>query len=97
MKTVIRVDQVRGYCPVYKEGDAIVLDEGYIIDPAQSSRICLHSLAPVMPYYVALSHGVEPTVLGLNRDDNKAAFVQCPDPCERTGGGTVTLEIRQME
>lgn len=92
MKMVIRVREVKGRCPVYDVGDVFVLDQGYILDPTQSCRICLHSLASLMPYYTALFHGVKSTELGLSREDG-LAYVQCLDPCEHTGGGTVVLEI----
>jgi len=95
MRTVIRVKEIRGHCPVYTVGDVFVLDQGYILDPAQSCRVCMHSLASVMPYYVALSHGVRPTQLGLTREEGGVAYVQCLDPCQHTGGGTVILEVRQ--
>jgi uncharacterized repeat protein (TIGR04076 family) len=95
MKTMIPMAQIRGHCPVYSVGDRFVLDQGYILDPAQSCRMCMHSLASVMPYYVALSHGVDAAQLGLNCKKGEVAHVQCLDPCEQTGGGTVILEIRQ--
>jgi uncharacterized repeat protein (TIGR04076 family) len=94
MKTIIRVKEIKGHCPVYHIGDVFVLNHGYVLDPQQSCPVCLHSLASVMPYYVALSRGIKPTELGLSREDG-VAYVQCPDPCERTGGGTVVLEIHQ--
>jgi len=97
MRMVIEVKEIKGHCPVYAVGDVFVLDKGYILDPAQSCRVCLHSLASVMPYYVALSHGIRPTKLGLARQERGVAYVQCPDPCSRTGGGTVILELRPEE
>jgi uncharacterized repeat protein (TIGR04076 family) len=47
-----------------------------------------------MPYYVALYRGVDPKELGLSKDGRKA-YVQCLDPCDYTGGGTVTFEIEK--
>jgi len=52
----------------------------------------MHSLALIMPYYVALSKGVDPMTLGLAKEENKA-YLQCLDPCEFTGGGTVIFEV----
>ncbi len=97
MRIVIQVAEIKGHCPVYSVGDVFILDQGYILDPTRSCRVCMHSLASVMPYYVALSHGVDPVRLGLSRGVDSVAHVQCLDPCERTGGGTVTLEIRCQE
>jgi hypothetical protein len=46
-----------------------------------------------MPYYVALSKGVAPHALGLSGTKEDMAYLQCLDPCDITGGGTVTFEI----
>lgn len=32
MKLIIKVKGIEGNCPVYKIGDKIVLDEGYIVN-----------------------------------------------------------------
>jgi uncharacterized repeat protein (TIGR04076 family) len=53
----------------------------------------MHSLTSIMPCYVALNRGVKPVDLGLAKEHDGAAFVHCLDPCEFTGGGTVTLKI----
>lgn len=94
-KLVITVHEIKGNCPVYIKGDQIVLDEGYRLNVAESDNVCMHSLASVMPYYVALYSGVDPRELGLS-NDSKRAFVQCLDPCHLTGGGTVVFEIRKL-
>ncbi|GAH46587.1 unnamed protein product [marine sediment metagenome] len=52
----------------------------------------MHSLASILPYYVALSEGVDPKTLGLAKEGNKA-YLQCLDTCELTGGGTVIFEV----
>ncbi len=92
MDLIIRVKEIVGYCPVYKLGDTIVLEEGYKINPKRSSAICMHSLASIMPYHVALSRGVDPKSIGLAKKGSKA-YVQCLDPCKYTDGGTVIFEI----
>jgi uncharacterized repeat protein (TIGR04076 family) len=53
----------------------------------------MHSLASLMPYYVALSKGISPQALGLSGTKPNRAYLQCLDPCEVTGGGTVIFEI----
>jgi len=55
----------------------------------------MHSLTSVMPYYVALYHGVDPQELGLAGEKDGVARVQCLDPCELTGGGTVVFTIER--
>jgi len=91
-KLEIRVKEVKGHCPVYDEGDFFLIEEGYKLILSSNRLICMHSLASIMPYYVALSRGVSPRSLGLG--DEEKAYVQCLDPHDYTGGGTVTFEIR---
>ena len=97
MDLEIRVVRISGKCPVYKEGDRFVLESGYVIHPEDSCAICMHSLASIIPYYTALSHGIEPVRLGLSPKRGKPAHVQCLDPCAYTGGGTVEFEIKAKE
>ena len=86
----IKVKEIKGHCPVYKVGDVFYIVDGYKLKVTQP--ICMHALASIMPYYVALSRGVLPKELGLGKGD--VAYVQCLDPCEYTDGGTVIFEIR---
>lgn len=96
MDLVITVKSIRGRCPVYQVGDQIVLREGYRLDRGASGAVCLHSLASVMPYYNAVFRGVDPRELGV-ADREGVACVQCLDPCEETGGGTVVLRLERQE
>jgi len=91
-KLVVKIVKIEGKCPVYEVGQKIILDEGYRVNLNESDNICMHSLASIMPYYVALYNGVSPETLGLANKDGRAC-VHCLDPCELTGGGTVTFEI----
>jgi len=93
---IIKVVEIRGRCPVYSLGDTIVLDEGYKLNLKETTHICMHSLASILPYYNALYNGVPPERLGLANREGKAC-VQCLDPCEITGGGTVVFEISLWE
>ena len=99
MKLVIRVEEIRGRCPVYEVGDQIVLDQGFRLNLDETTKGCMHSFASIIPYHIALSKGVRPDQMGLahkDRDDGRA-YVQCLDPCEMTGGGTVTFSIERVE
>lgn len=87
----VKVLEIRGYCPVYAIGDEFTILEGYKL--WTESLVCMHSLASILPYYMALSKGVSPKELGLG--DAEAAHIQCLDPCEYTGGGTVIFQIRR--
>lgn len=96
MRLTIKVVEIKGNCPVYQIGNRITLKEGYILDSGETNTVCMHSLASILPYYVALSKGVQAKELGLSRGNSEEAYVQCPDPCELTGGGTVRLEISKV-
>ncbi len=91
-KLVVKVVKIEGKCPVYEVGQKIILDEGYRVNLKESDNICMHSLASIMPYYVALYNGVNPETLGLANKEGRAC-VQCLNPRGITGGGTVTFEI----
>ncbi len=93
MDLIVKVKEIKGTCPVYRLGDSIVIREGYILDTKNSCAVCMHSLASLMPYYVALSKGISPQTLGLSGTKDDRAYIQCLDPCEITGGGTVIFEI----
>jgi len=90
MKLIIKVKEIKGHCPVYREGGEFVIEDGYKLK--SNTTLCMHSLASILPYYVALSRGIAPKDLGLSKDNNKA-YVECLDPYEYTGGGTVIFEI----
>ena len=92
MKLIIEVTEIRGTCPVYKTGVRIVLDDGYKVNLQETDNICMHSLSSILPYYNALAKGVEPKELGLAKK-GEAAYIQCLDPREHTGGGTVIFKI----
>ena len=91
-RLTIRAVALRGNCPVYEIGDQIIIDDGFRLNLAETDAVCMHSLASFMPYYVALSKGVTPAQLGL-ADERGLACVQCLDPAECTGGGTVLFEM----
>ncbi|MGC8872998.1 MAG: TIGR04076 family protein [Chloroflexia bacterium] len=87
---LVEVFRVLGRCPVFAGGERFRIEQGFRL--IASSPVCLHALASVLPYYVALSRGVTPQSLGLAGPDG-AAYVQCLDPQALTGGGTVTFRL----
>ena len=89
----VTVKNIRGTCPVYEKGDEFEISQGYKLKTQK--ELCLHSLSSIMPYYIPLSRGVEPEELGLG--GGETAYLQCLDPCEYTGGGTVVFEINRRE
>lgn len=90
---LIRVKNIKGNCPVYEEGDSFRVEEGYKLKTEKT--LCMHSLSSILPYYITLSRGNEPDELGLGGGDE--AYVQCLDPCQYTGGGTVVFEISRVQ
>lgn len=93
MKLIIKVKEIIGKCPVYKKGDEFYIINGYKLETRLS--LCMHSLTSLMPYYVALSKGISPKDLGLSKNGD-SAFLQCLDPCQYTGGGTVVFEVKMF-
>jgi uncharacterized repeat protein (TIGR04076 family) len=91
----IRVVQIDGFCPVFRLGDEFKISAGYVLEGRE--QYCMHALAALFPYYVALSHGVTPASLGLCKEGENVAYVQCPDPQKASGGGTVVLELSREE
>ncbi|RJS71974.1 TIGR04076 family protein [Methanophagales archaeon] len=93
---IIRVKEVRGNCVVFKGGEKIVI-EGPEINLKETDKICIHALASLLHYVVALREGVDPVKIGLAKEGSKA-YVQCVDPGKPyTDGGTVVFEIEQKE
>jgi len=91
MDIIVKVKEVKGSCPTFKVGDSFTLKAGYQL--VSDNPICMHALSSIMPFYNALIVS-PPCVLGLDgKTDKDKAYVQCPDPVEHTGGGTVIFEI----
>jgi len=86
------VVEIKGRCPVYQIGDRFYIREGWKLEAERP--LCLHALTALLPYYVALSRGTPPRELGLGEGDT--AYLQCLDPHERTGGGTVVFAVRPV-
>ena len=87
---IVRVKEVRGHCPVYKVGDEFIIKEGFKL--VSTIPLCMHSLASILPYYIALSRGIDPSTLGL-ASPGEYAQVQCLDPRVVPHSGTVIFEI----
>lgn len=93
MDLKISVVKIAGHCPLYQEGDSFTLQEGYKLIAGQP--LCMHALASLMPFYNAL-RVADPARLGLAGKDNpQKAFIQCPDACAFTAGGSVVFAIER--
>lgn len=91
---IIEVVQIQGHCPVFRVGDCFAIQKGHLL--VAEIPVCMHALQAISPYYVPLSRGIHPFELGL-AGPNGAAYVQCLDPQQFTGGGTVTFRITHDE
>ena len=91
----IEVCEIRGRCVVYKVGDKMLIDGPRLILEG-TDAVCIHALAPLLHYVVALDRGVDPRVLGLSKSGD-VAYIQCVDPGEPyTEGGTVIFRCRRV-
>jgi len=93
MDLVITVAEVKGHCPVHKVGDSFTLKACYQL--VSEIPVCMHGLASLMPWYNALRVSA-PADWGLDGKDKTKAYVQCPDACQYTDGGTVIYEIAKV-
>jgi uncharacterized repeat protein (TIGR04076 family) len=91
MDLVVTVKEIKGHCPVHRIGDSFTLKACYQL--VSDIPVCMHALASLMPWYNALRVS-EPAEWGLDgKHDKSKAYIQCPDVCQYTNGGTVVLEI----
>lgn len=93
----IRVHEIRGKCPVYREGDRITVDDPEI-DLGRTDAICTHALSTILHYTTILERNWCPLELGLTVDgDEEHAYMQCVDPGEPyTEGGTVIFQVSRL-
>jgi len=91
MDIIVTVKSIKGVCPTYRVGDSFTLKAGYQL--VSDIPVCMHALSALMPYYNALSVS-EPARWGIEgKQDKTKAYIQCPDPVDVTGGGTVVFEV----
>jgi uncharacterized repeat protein (TIGR04076 family) len=94
----IRVHEIRGKCPVYREGDRITVDDPEI-DLERTDALCTHALSTILHYTTILERKWCPVELGLTVDgDEEHAYMQCVDPGKPyTEGGTVIFQVRRLK
>jgi uncharacterized repeat protein (TIGR04076 family) len=94
MDLVVAVKEIKGHCPTFRVGDSFTLKACYQL--VSEGPVCMHALASLMPWYNALRVS-EPADWGLDgKLDKTKAYIQCPDPCQYTNGGTVIFEISKV-
>jgi uncharacterized repeat protein (TIGR04076 family) len=94
----IKVHEIDGFCPVYKKGDTIVVDDPEIVMD-KTDALCTHALSTLLHYTTILEHDWCPVRLGLTtKKDPKHAYMQCVDPGNPyTDGGTVIFRCKKVE
>jgi uncharacterized repeat protein (TIGR04076 family) len=94
----ITVHDIKGFCPVYKKDDKIVIDGPKIVLD-KTDALCTHALSTLLHYTTILEHVCCPVKLGLTTENNPHhAYLQCVDPgVPYTDGGTVIFKCRKVE
>ena len=93
----IVVHEIRGYCPVYKVGDKMVIDDPEIV-LEKTDALCTHALSTLLHYALILEYDWCPVKLGLTTaEDEEHAYMQCVDPGKPyTEGGTVIFKCSHL-
>jgi uncharacterized repeat protein (TIGR04076 family) len=92
----VEVVEVRGFCPVYKVNDKILIDDPEIV-LEKTSALCVHALSSLLHYVLALERECDLVELGLTEPGDPNAYLQCLDPSEPyTHGGTVVFRVRKV-
>jgi len=93
----IKVHQINGFCPVYKKGDRITVDDPEIV-LNKTDALCTHALSTLLHYTTVLEHDWCPVKLGLTaKEDKDCAYLQCVDPGKPyTDGGTVVFKCKRL-
>jgi uncharacterized repeat protein (TIGR04076 family) len=94
----VEVVEVRGFCPVYRVGDKVVVDDPEIV-LGKTDALCTHVLSSLLHYVLALEESADPAMLGLSKpEDREHAYIQCVDPGKPyTDGGTVIFRCRRID
>lgn len=91
----IEVIEVEGICPVFEQGDKIII-EGASLDLEQTDAYCVWASSSWMPYLLAIRSGVPADEIGLSHEQD-TYYVQCLDPGKPyTPGGTVVFKIKRL-
>ena len=94
----IKVHKIKGFCPVFKMGDKIIINDPEII-LNESDALCTHALSTILHYTTILEHDWCPVKLGLTTEkEPDCAYMQCVDPGKPyTNGGTVIFKCKKVK
>ena len=93
----ITVEEIKGFCPVYKKGDKITVKDPEIVIE-KTDALCTHALSTILHYTTILENDWCPVKLGLTTEsDPDCAYMQCVDPGKPfTNGGTVIFKCKKI-
>ncbi|MEM2110229.1 MAG: TIGR04076 family protein [Candidatus Odinarchaeota archaeon] len=93
----VKVEKIKGHCPVYKIGDRITIEPPRIILD-RTDALCIHALPVILHYAIAINEGIDPVKLGLTTPkESDVYYLQCLDPGPPyTKGGTVIFKCRRI-
>jgi uncharacterized repeat protein (TIGR04076 family) len=95
-KVKITVCEIKGNCPVFKEGDKITFDGPNLVMD-ETDAYCIWASSSFLPYLLAVRYDISSKEIGLSHNEG-SYFVQCLDPGPpHTPGGTVLFEIKCEE
>jgi len=95
-RILITVEKVKGYCPIYKAGDKIIIEEFYI-KSKNSQNICLHAFAAMSTLLSAFLHNCSAAELGIGSHEN-IGYIACPDSGPpHTKGGNVLFKLEKQK
>jgi uncharacterized repeat protein (TIGR04076 family) len=91
----IEVEEIEGICPVFKEGDEIIIEDASL-NLEKTDAYCVWASSSWMPYLLAIRSGVPADEIGLSHEKD-TYYVQCLDPGKPyTPGGTVVFKIERL-
>ncbi len=94
-RLIITVREIRGNCPVFKEGDKFVIETPKLI-LEKSNAVCLHALSCISDFLIPLCWGESMKELGLSKEEGDVGYFRCLDPGPPyTEGASVLFEIRR--
>jgi len=93
----IVVHKIKGKCPVYKEGDKIIINHPNI-NIEKTDALCVHALPNLLHYSLIIDAGKSSYELGLStKSEEGVYYIQCVDPGPPyTEGGTVIFKCRKI-
>ena len=99
-RVIVEVERITGKCPVYKNGDRIVLDSQYptdVINLEETNAVCMRALQS-LPFRLVYQVGSDYVTHFVGEGRHGEYETACPLPGEPyTACGGVTFRIRRVK